>query len=223
MGKGEQTRVSIVDAALEIAARQGLEGLTIGQLAEHRQMSKSGVFAHFGSREELQIAVLQAHEARFIDAVLRPALARPRGLERLRAIFEAWVTRTVSTAAQGCIFISGAAEYDDRSGPVRDVLVRMVLGWQLELERAIAQTIEAGQLDRATNAVQLAFELHGIILALHHEGRLLRSPGAHVNAQRAFDRLIQSFAPPAAAQVNPPQLNSVFRSDLDASVPCPAA
>ncbi len=199
MGKGEQTRAAIVDAALQIASQQGLEGLTIGQLAEHRQMSKSGVFAHFGSREELQITVLEAHEARFIEDVLRPALAQPRGLERLHAIFDAWVSRTVHTAPQGCIFISGAAEYDDRSGPVRDVLVRMVRGWQRELVRAVSHAIEAGQLDPATDPEQLVFELHGIILTLHHDGRLLRSTGSSERAYRAFDRLIRSFSPETAA------------------------
>ena len=195
LGKGEQTRAGIVDAALQIAAQQGLEGLTIGQLAEHRQMSKSGVFAHFGSREELQIMVLEAHEARFIADVLRPALARPRGLERLTAIFEAWVARTVYTAPHGCIFISGAAEYDDRSGPVRDVLVRMVRGWQRELVRAVSQAIESRQLEASTDPEQVVFELHGIILTLHHDGRLLRSSGSAERAYRAFDRLMRSFAP----------------------------
>jgi AcrR family transcriptional regulator len=195
LGKGEQTRAGIVDAALQIAAQQGLEGLTIGQLAEHRQMSKSGVFAHFGSREELQIMVLEAHEARFIADVLRPSLARPRGLERLAAIFEAWVARTVSTAPHGCIFISGAAEYDDRSGPVRDVLVRMVRGWQRELVRAVSQAIESHQLEASTDPEQVVFELHGIILTLHHDGRLLRSSGSAERAYRAFDRLMRSFAP----------------------------
>jgi AcrR family transcriptional regulator len=200
--KGEQTRTAILEAALQIAARHGLEAITIGQLAEQRQMSKSGVFAHFGSREELQIAVLAAHESRFVAAVLRPALSYPRGLARLQAIFEAWVERTVTEAALGCIFISGAAEYDDRPGPVRDALVRLVQGWQRELERAIAQALEAGQLAAQTDIAQWAFELYGIILALHHEARLLRTPGAADRARRAFARLLaQSLAEAPASCV----------------------
>ena len=108
--KGEQTRAAIVEAALELAARNGLEGLTIGALAERMQMSKSGVFAHFGSREDLQIAVLKAYERRFVDEVLVPGLKEKRGLPRLRAIFDRWLDRTAIEAARGCIWISGAAE-----------------------------------------------------------------------------------------------------------------
>jgi AcrR family transcriptional regulator len=109
--KGEQTRAAIVEAALELAARDGLEGLTIGPLAERMAMSKSGVFAHFGSREDLQIAVLKAYERGFVDEVLLPSLRERRGLPRLRAIFDHWLERTAIEAARGCIWISGAAEY----------------------------------------------------------------------------------------------------------------
>ena len=110
MRKGEQTRAAIIEVAQLMAARDGLEGLTIGNLAERMNMSKSGVFAHFGSREELQIAVLKAHERDFVDAVLVPSLTRQRGLDRLRAMFEYWLERTAIEAANGCIWISGAAE-----------------------------------------------------------------------------------------------------------------
>ena len=126
MRKGEQTRAAIVDAALEMSARDGLEGLTIGALAERMRMSKSGVFAHFGSREDLQIAVLKAYERRFVDDILVPALKEKRGLPRLRAVFSRWLDRTAIEAASGCIWISGAVEYDDRPGSVREELVAMV-------------------------------------------------------------------------------------------------
>ena len=116
MRKGEQTRAAIVEAALEIASTQGLEGLTIGSIAEKMTMSKSGVFAHFGSREELQIAVLQEYETQFINAVLFPCLKEPRGLPRLRAIFMRWLDRIGKEIDSGCIYISGATEYDDRPG-----------------------------------------------------------------------------------------------------------
>ena len=135
MRKGEQTRASIVAAALELAARDGLEGLTIGALAERMQMSKSGVFAHFGSREDLQIAVLKEYERRFVQEVLVPGLKAPRGLARLRAILARWLDRTAIEAASGCIWISGATEYDDRPGAVREELVGTVRGWQRELSR----------------------------------------------------------------------------------------
>ncbi|MBX3592766.1 MAG: TetR/AcrR family transcriptional regulator [Burkholderiaceae bacterium] len=191
--KGEQTRAAIVEAALELAARNGLEGLTIGALAERMQMSKSGVFAHFGSREDLQIAVLKAYERRFVDEVLVPGLKEKRGLPRLRAIFDRWLDRTAIEAARGCIWISGAAEYDDRPGAVREELVAMVRSWQRELSRAIQQAVDAGDLPGDLDVQELVFQLYGVILVLHHDGRLLDSPDAVGRARRSFDRLVDSY------------------------------
>ncbi len=190
--KGEQTRIAIVDCALELAARVGLEGLTIGMLAERMGMSKSGVFAHFGSREELQLAVLKAYGAAFVDDILRPALQVPRGLARLEAIFERWAHRTALEAQRGCILISGASEYDDRPGAVRDALVAMVRGWKRELARAIAQTAATGELAGDIDAAELVFELYGVILALHHDTRLLGSVSAPRRARRSFIRLMSA-------------------------------
>jgi AcrR family transcriptional regulator len=206
MRKGEQTRSAILAAACELAARDGLEGLTIGALAERMGMSKSGVFAHFGSREDLQIAVLKAYEQRFVDDVLVPGLQAPRGLARLRAIFGHWLDRTAVEAASACIWISGATEYDDRPGPVRDELVGMVRSWQRELVRAIGQAIESGELCADTDPSELVFDLYGVILVLHHDARLMDSPDAQPRARRAFDRLIDAYrAPePASAAAAPP-------------------
>ncbi len=195
--KGEQTRAAIVEAALGLAARNGLEGLTIGALAERMRMSKSGVFAHFGSREDLQIAVLKAYERRFVDEVLVPALKEKRGLPRLRAIFERWIELTAIEAACGCIWISGATEYDDRPGAVREELVAMVRSWQRELARAIQQAVETGDLPAHLDAQDLLFQLYGVILVLHHDGRLLNSPDAVARARRSFDRLVGSWRPAA--------------------------
>jgi len=200
MRKGEQTRSAIVAAACELAARAGLEGLTIGALAERMQMSKSGVFAHFGSREDLQIAVLKAYEQHFVEEVLVPGLSAPRGLPRLRAIFALWLDRTAVDAASACIWISGASEYDDRPGPVRDELVRMVLSWQRELMRAIQQSIETGELRADADPGDLVFDLYGVILILHHDARLMGRADSVTRARRAFDRLIAAYlATPAAA------------------------
>lgn len=192
--KGETTRAAIVEAALEVAAREGLEGITIGGLAERMRMSKSGVFAHFGSREDLQLAVLEAYERRFVDDVLVAALGARRGLPRLRAIFERWLQRTALEAASGCIWISAATEYDDRPGPLRDALVGMVRSWQRELARAVRQAVESGDLPANLDAQDLMFGLHGLILALHHDARLLNSPDAVDRARRGFERLIHSHA-----------------------------
>lgn len=193
MRKGEQTRASIVAAALELAARDGLEGLTIGALAERMQMSKSGVFAHFGSREDLQIAVLKEYERRFVQEVLVPGLKAPRGLPRLRAILARWLDRTAIEAASGCIWISGATEYDDRPGAVREELVGTVRGWQRELSRAIRQAVETGELLSDLDVDELVFQLYGVILVLHHDGRLLDSPDALPRARRSVDRLIDGY------------------------------
>jgi AcrR family transcriptional regulator len=143
----------------------GLEGLSIGALAEVTGMSKSGVFAHFGSREELQISVIREYHARFEEEVFFPAIREPRGLPRLRALFERWVRRVSVELDSGCIYISGAVEFDDRPGPVRDALVEMVRTWHAALERAIRGAIDEGHLRADSDAAQMLFEIHGLILA----------------------------------------------------------
>lgn len=193
MRKGEQTRVSIIAAALELAARDGLEGLTIGAIAERMQMSKSGVFAHFGSREDLQLAVLEEYERRFAAEVLAPALQAPRGLQRLLAISRRWLDRTALETASGCLLISGATEFDDRPGAIREELVRAVRSWQEELSRTIRQAIETGELAPGTDAEEVVFQLYGLVLVLHHDARLLGSRDALPRAQRSFERLIGSY------------------------------
>jgi AcrR family transcriptional regulator len=200
--KGQQTRAVILEAALAQASHMGLEGLSIGALAEVTQMSKSGVFAHFGSREELQIAVIREYHTRFEDEVFFPAVREQRGLPRLRALFDRWVRRVSVELDSGCIYISGAVEFDDRPGPVRDALATMVRNWQAALERAIRLSIEAGHLRADTDTPQMLFELHGLILALHHDARFLRLPGAVDRARKGFDRIVQFHlqdAPVAAA------------------------
>ena len=190
--KGQQTRAVILDAALGLASHMGLEGLSIGALADVTQMSKSGVFAHFGSREELQIAVIREYHARFEEEVFFPAVSEARGLPRLRALFDRWVRRVSVELDSGCIYISGAVEFDDRPGPVRDALASMVLAWQSALERAIILSVDAGHLRPDTDPLQILFELHGLILALHHDARFLRQPGAIDRARRGFDRILDA-------------------------------
>ena len=190
MQKGRQTRAAILDAALGLASQMGLEGLSIGALAEVTGMSKSGVFAHFGSREELQIAVIREYHRRFEEEVFFPAMHEPRGVPRLRALFERWLQRVSVERDSGCIYISGAVEFDDRPGPVRDALVSMVRAWHGAMERAIRIAIEDGQLEPGTDAQQMLFEMHGLILALHHDARLMRLPGAPQRARVAFERMV---------------------------------
>ncbi len=176
----------------------GLEGLSIGALAEVTQMSKSGVFAHFGSREELQISVIREYHTRFEEEVFFPAVREPRGLPRLRALFERWIRRVSVEVDSGCIYISGAVEFDDRPGPVRDALVSMVRDWHAALERAIRMAVDSGQLQPDTDPMQMLFELHGLILALHHDARFLRTPGALDRARVGFERILSHYSVPAA-------------------------
>lgn len=205
--KGRQTRSSILDAALTLAAHDGLEGLSIGALAEATGMSKSGVFAHFGSREELQIAVIRTYHERFEAEVFRPALGAPRGLPRLRTLLDHWIAQITRELDSGCLYISGAVEFDDRPGAVRDALVSMVEAWRTALRRAVEQARDSGHLRADTDIDQLLFELHGLILALHHDTRFLHRPEAIVQVRRGLEGLLKRHvtalpqpAPPASNQ-----------------------
>lgn len=195
--KGRQTRSAILDAALLLAAQKGLEGLSMGTLAEALHMSKSGVFAHFGSREALQLAVIREYNDRFAVEVFQPALREPRGLPRLHSLFQRWVRRVSDEIDSGCLYISGAVEFDDRPGPVRDALVAMVQAWQQALQRAIDLSIQVGHLQPDTESRQLLFEVHGLVLALHHDARFLRQANVLQRAQVAFERVVLHNATPA--------------------------
>jgi AcrR family transcriptional regulator len=192
--KGRQTKAAIVDAALGLASQIGLEGLSIGALAEVTGMSKSGVFAHFGSREELQISVIREYYTRFADEVFYPAMQQPRGLPRVKALFDNWMKRVAVEIQSGCIFISGAVEFDDRPGPVRDALAHAVRQWQDALFRAVVQAKECGHLAAQADAAQIAFEIHGLILALHYETRFLQKPGSLAQANQGFENILQRNA-----------------------------
>lgn len=195
MLKGQQTKAVIVEAALGLASQIGLEGLSIGALAEITGMSKSGVFAHFGSREELQISVVREYHARFEREIFYPALAIERGLPRLQALFDRWMVRTSTEIDSGCIYISGAVEFDDRTGPVRDALVTSVSSWQDALRRAVELAQKEKHLLSGLDPQQIAFEIHGLILALHYEARFLRRTGAMQRAREGFARLIERYQP----------------------------
>lgn len=203
--KGQATRAAILEAALSLASHMGLEGLSIGALADVTGMSKSGVFAHFGSREELQIAVIREYHARFEDEVFMPAMKEPRGLPRLRSLFERWVKRVSVELDSGCIYISGAVEFDDRPGPVRDALASMVRAWQQALDKAIRLAMAEGHLRADTDPLQMLFEIHGLILALHHDARFLKLPGALDRARTGFERVVQFYAATPAANEVPPK------------------
>ena len=194
MHKGQQTKAAIVDAALGLATQIGLEGLSIGALAEVMRMSKSGVFAHFGSREELQISVIREYYTRFEEEVFYPALQHPKGLPRLEALFKNWMNRTSIEIDSGCLFISGAVEFDDRPGPVRDALAGSVKTWLAAMNRAVVQAKEAGHLAQDVDEHQVAFEIHGLILALHYDARFLKTPGSVARANTGFVNILARYA-----------------------------
>src|SRR5262245_32269856 len=194
MGKGAQTREAIVEQAMRLASRDGLDGLTIGALAEELGMSKSGLFAHFGSKDELQLQVLQAAVDRFRETVVRPALTAPRGAPRIRAMFENWLSwsNDHGRLPGGCVIVAAAVELDDRPGPLRDFLVQAQKDWLATLAKAARLTQEATDFRADLDVEQFAFEVYGIILAYHHARRLLRDRKAEARARAAFDRLIDS-------------------------------
>lgn len=198
--KGQQTRAVLLDAGLSLASQLGLEGISIGALAEMVGMSKSGVFAHFGSREDLQIAIVDEYYRRFEHEVFQPALEVPRGLPRVRAMFENWIRRVTEEEVQsGCIFISGAVEFDDREGPVHDALQRAINTWLAALQRAVEQAKQEGHLRPDADALQMVFEVHGLILSAHYEARFLQTPAAIDRIHRGFERIVAYYASPAAA------------------------
>ncbi len=193
MHKGQQTKAAIIEAALGLATQIGLEGLSIGALAEITQMSKSGVFAHFGSREELQISVIREYFGRFEQEIFYPALQAPHGLPRVKALFDNWMQRVALEIQSGCIFISGAVEFDDRPGPVRDALASSVQTWLQALYRALVQAQECGHLAADSDPHQMGFEIHGLILALHYEARFLKNPGSLDRANTAFANILTRY------------------------------
>ena len=191
-GKRAATRETILDHAYALARRDGLEGLSIGTLATDVGMSKSGVFAHFGSREELQRAVLDTGSRRFMAQVLLPALKQPRGLPRLRAIVAHWF-EWGREHQSGCVLLSAASEYDGRDGPLHDSVVRQQADWRGELQKAVVQAVEQGHLGAHTDAAQLAFEIYALMLGLHHDAGLFGYDAADRRTAAAFERLWRSW------------------------------
>lgn len=187
--RSELTQSAIVDVALEMAMRDGLDSLSIGEVAKRLNLSKSGVFSRVGSREALQRGVLEAYEKRFQQEVLLPALREPRGLPRLDAIVRAWLAR-VGGQPGGCLFVAGAFEFDDSQSELREPLLDGVRRWRATLRRTLVQAQDAGQLRADADLDQLVFELDGLFTALVRESRFLQSPDATSRAWTSYQRLI---------------------------------
>lgn len=202
MRKGELTRQAILDRACALASTVGLEGVTIGRLSEELQLSKSGLFAHFKSKEALQVQTLDHAAAVFVDHVLRPALTAPRGEPRVRALFERWSSWAQETRFPGgCLFVSAATEYDDRPGPVRDHLVKTQRDWLDALAHAFRIGIAEGHFREDADPEQFAHDLYAVMLGWHHADRLMGDPRAEERSRRAFEALLANARPdPAPAR-----------------------
>jgi AcrR family transcriptional regulator len=195
MGKGDDTRAAILGEAVAEASRFGLEGLTIGQLAHRVGLSKSGLFAHFGSKEDLQLQVLAWAVESFVERVVAPALKATRGLPRVTALFDGWLTwENLPELPGGCVFIALANELDDRPGPVRERLVGYQRDWMGTLATAARIAIEEGHFRADLDCEQFAYDLYAVILAYHHFNRLLRDPRAEERARAAFEQLVGAAA-----------------------------
>jgi AcrR family transcriptional regulator len=192
--KSELTRAAIVGAALDLAAAEGLESITLQAVADRIGLSKSGVFSRVGSREALQMAVIEEFGRRFIADVFVPAMQQPKGLPRLNEIVRRWIIRTRDVEARsGCIFTAGAFELDDRNGPLRDFLLGEVTRWRSALRRTVLQAVEAGHLKADTDPDQLAAEIYSLAMGLLHDIRFLRDPRAADRAQLSWQRLAKTY------------------------------
>lgn len=190
--KGEETRAVILKAALRHASVAGYDALTIGVLAEQTGMSKSGLFAHFGSKEELQIATLDEAVRRFNEAAFMPALSAPRGLKRLMALFDNWLAWTARADLAACPMMVASTEFDDQEGAMREAVVEHMQRLHQAMVKSVEMAVETGEFARDTDAEQFAFELFGIISTCYRSRSLFRDKDANVRARRAFDRLVSS-------------------------------
>jgi AcrR family transcriptional regulator len=191
--KGARTKHGILERAVDIASVEGLAGLTIGRLAEELEMSKSGLFAHFGSKEELQLATVEAAQQRFVNEMFRPALKAARGYPRLLAICRSWldyIKRDVFPG--GCFFAAASFEFDGRPGPIRDAVVAAMDVWLDALEKAIRMAKEEGHIDRGVDVKQLAFEINAIFFGANFSYQMRDDKRAISRAWKAIEDRLES-------------------------------
>lgn len=191
--KGRQTRAQILEVALQVASREGLAGLTIGELAKSVGMSKSGLFAHFRGIDHLQLAVLQAATERFISTVMKPAFAKPRGEPRLEALVKNWLHFINGSSALpgGSVIISASVELDDRPGVLRDFVQAAQRDLITNLEKAARITVDEGQFRKDLDCEQFAWSLYSFVLGYHHFSRMLNDPKAELHLMRSVRGLFE--------------------------------
>jgi AcrR family transcriptional regulator len=185
--QGEETRRNILKLAVDIASRRGLDALTIGDLAKEIGMSKSGLFAHFGSKEDLQIATIEAAEVMFGESIVHPAYQAAPGLARLASLLEGYIRYLEEAVfSGGCFFSAAAAEFDDRPGRVRDRVIVSMRKWDEKIECEIRRGMEAGEIEPRVEPGQLAFELEAIAPQANFNRRLMGDERAFLRARAAI-------------------------------------
>ena len=195
--KGAETRSQVLGAALALATQVGLEGVTIGKLAEHVGMSKSGLFAHFASKENLQVAILDEAVARFVSLVVAPALKKPRGEPRVRALLENWLAWSKADFLPGgCIFVQAGVELDDRPGPARDRFLEAQKDWIATLAGAARIAVEEKHFAKTLDPDQMAHEIFSLAYGYHFLRRISDAAKAEKRTRTAFERLIQNARTP---------------------------
>lgn len=196
VSKGEETRLAIVSEAMRTASLIGLEGLSIGALATRLGLSKSGLFAHFKSKENLQVQVLEGAADLFVDSVVRPAILKARGEPRVIALFEYWMRwASRPESPGGCIFVAAATEFDDRPGTVRAHLIASQKAWLKTMRRAADLAVQEGHFREDLDTWQFAFHLHALMLGGHYHGRLMQDPQTQARARAGFELVLRDARP----------------------------
>ena len=200
--RGLRTREAILARAVDIASVQGLEGLTVGSLADELKMSKSGLFAHFGSKEDLQLAVIETARQIFIDKVTRPAIAARKGMPRLWGLLEHWLNLVEEkTFSGGCFFSAASFEFDSRRGVVRDRIAVIMHEWIGVITRAVYEAQKAGHLEPKVDPTRLAFEIHALAMGAHWAHQLLDDRHAYSRARTTVLEKLRSLATPRCPRI----------------------
>jgi AcrR family transcriptional regulator len=203
--RGDRTRRAILEKAVHLASAEGLEGLTIGRLAAETGMSKSGLFAHFGSKEDLQLATVEAARSVFIREVMRPAFEAETGLPRLWRLCEIWLAYVRAEIFRGgCFFAAAAAEFDSRPGPVRDRVAAIMKEWLAALRRAVVEAQSAGQIEPCVDATQLAFEINALELGANWAFQLYGDKQAFERARTAILERLRRHTTDSGSTLLPP-------------------
>lgn len=202
VARGERTRQQILESAVDIASAEGLEGLTIGRLAQELEMSKSGLFAHFGSKEELQIATIEMARDIFVREIVDPSAAFGVGVVRLQAMLEMWLSYVERNIFKGgCFFAAAAAEFDSRPGAVRDLIMKLCRAWLNMIEGEVRQAQRLGHIHESIDATQLAFELHALAHGANWAYQLFSDKRAFARAREGIGRSLQESSTPEGSQL----------------------